>query len=70
MAKQKMKTNKAASKRYSLTATGKVKYKQAGLRHCLSSKNRNAKRQLRAPGYLAKEDQKHAHGQLPYGSLI
>jgi len=70
MAKQKMKTNKAASKRYSLTATGKVKYKKPGLRHCLSNKGRNTKRKLRAPDTLCKEDQGHAYGQLPYGSLM
>lgn len=70
MAKQKMKTNKSAAKRFSLTATGKVKYKKAGLRHNLSSKNRNAKRKLRAPGHFSQEDQKHAYGQLPYGALI
>ncbi|HTL12131.1 MAG TPA: bL35 family ribosomal protein, partial [Bdellovibrionota bacterium] len=30
---KKMKTNKAAAKRYKLTGTGKVKHKKAGLRH-------------------------------------
>ena len=34
----KMKTRKAASKRFRVTANGKVKYKKQGLRHILTKK--------------------------------
>ena len=36
----KMKTNKAAKKRYSLTATGKVKRTTANRRHLLANKTK------------------------------
>jgi large subunit ribosomal protein L35 len=38
MAKYKMKTNSSAKKRFKLTATGRVKRKQAYLRHNLGAK--------------------------------
>ena len=34
----KMKTKKSAAKRYSLTGTGKVKYKKMNLRHILTKR--------------------------------
>lgn len=40
----KQKTKRAAAKRYKLTATGKVKIKKANLRHILTKKSRNLKR--------------------------
>lgn len=49
----KKKTNKAAAKRFKLTATGKLKYQKAGSGHLLSGKTRKRKRQLRAPGILS-----------------
>jgi large subunit ribosomal protein L35 len=64
----KMKTKKSAAKRFSLTATGKVKIKKAGLRHNLGSKSRQEKVAKRKIGYLSSSDVKHAYGCLPYGS--
>jgi len=49
----KMKTKKAASKRFSLTASGKVKYKKMNLRHILTKKSSKRKRNLRNPGFVA-----------------
>jgi large subunit ribosomal protein L35 len=49
----KMKTKKAASKRFSLTASGKVKYKKMNLRHILTKKSSKRKRNLRKPGFVA-----------------
>ena len=43
----KLKTNRSAAKRFSVTKTGKVKHKKAYLRHLLSSKSRARKRHLR-----------------------
>ncbi len=45
----KMKTNRAATKRYRVTPTGKVMFGAAGLRHNLENKSgKNKRRQARA----------------------
>ena len=49
----KMKTKKAAAKRFSLTASGKVKYKKMNLRHILTKKSTKRKRGLRKAGFVA-----------------
>jgi large subunit ribosomal protein L35 len=49
----KMKTKRAASKRFSLTANGKVKYKKMNLRHILTKKSSKRKRHLRKAGYIS-----------------
>ncbi len=48
----KMKTKKAAAKRFTLTASGKVKYKKMNLRHILTKKSSKRKRKLRKAGYV------------------
>ncbi len=48
----KMKTKKAASKRFTLTASGKVKYKKMNLRHILTKKTTKRKRNLRKAGFV------------------
>ncbi|HOX49706.1 MAG TPA: 50S ribosomal protein L35 [Spirochaetia bacterium] len=48
----KMKTKKAAAKRFTLTASGKVKYKKMNLRHILTKKTTKRKRGLRKSGYV------------------
>lgn len=48
----KMKTKKAAAKRFSLTASGKVKYKKMNLRHILTKKTTKRKRGLRKNGFV------------------
>ncbi|TVR86441.1 MAG: 50S ribosomal protein L35 [Spirochaetaceae bacterium] len=63
----KMKTRKSASKRYSLTGSGKVKYKKQGLRHILTKKSTKRKRSLRKSGILSDPEQKRAKQLLPYG---
>ncbi len=63
----KMKTRRAAAKRYSLTGSGKVKYKKQGLRHILSKKSTSRKRTLRKAGILHASEQPRAHRLLPYG---
>ena len=40
----KLKTNKAAKKRYSMTATGKVKRTKSNRRHLLANKTRRQKK--------------------------
>ena len=48
----KMKTKKSAAKRFTLTATGKVKYKKMNLRHILTKKSSKRKRKLRKAGFV------------------
>jgi large subunit ribosomal protein L35 len=43
----KMKTHKGSRKRFRVTATGKLKRRQAGKKHLLSHKTGKRKRQLR-----------------------
>ena len=62
----KMKTKKAAAKRYSFTGTGKVKYKQMGLRHILTKKSTKRKRNLRQAGILSKSETARAKVLMPY----
>ena len=63
----KMKTRKAAAKRYSLTSGGKVKYKKQGLRHILTKKAAKRKRHLRHAGTLHKAEEARVKRLLPYG---
>lgn len=64
----KMKTRKAAAKRFSLTASGKVKYKKMNLRHILTKKSSKRKMHLRGAGILSKDSSaKVKKQQLPYG---
>jgi large subunit ribosomal protein L35 len=44
----KMKTHKASKKRFRVTASGKLKRRQAGKKHLLSHKTGKRKRHLRA----------------------
>jgi large subunit ribosomal protein L35 len=64
----KMKTKKSAAKRYSLTGTGKVKYKKMNLRHILTKRSPKRKRQLRESGIMDEASAKRIRKQmLPYG---
>jgi len=63
----KMKTRKSASKRYKMTAKGKIKYKKQGLRHILTKKSSKRKRNLRKAGVLSDPETKKARVMLPYG---
>ena len=67
--KIKQKSNKAAAKRFKITATGRVKFKRAGLRHNLGNKSRKRKQDLRSKGVLFQGDVWHIEGCLPYGHL-
>jgi large subunit ribosomal protein L35 len=64
----KMKTKKAAAKRFSFTATGKVKVKQSGKRHILSNKSAKSKLSKRKGGYVFSGDVQHVMECMPYGS--
>ena len=63
----KMKSKRAAAKRFSLTGTGKVKYKKMNLRHILTKKSTKRKRNLRAAGILSESEARRMRKQLiPY----
>ena len=65
----KMKTKKAAAKRFSFTATGKVKYKKMNLRHILTKKSAKRKMHLLHAGILSEDSAKVIRSQLlPYGN--
>lgn len=67
MAKQKMKTKRAAAKRYRVTGLGRVKVGKKGKRHCLSNKSRKRKRDLLGMKLLSPADEAMAKRLMPYG---
>ena len=60
----KMKTNRAAAKRFKLTGTGKAKRRKSGLRHGMFNKNRVTKRNLGRSVMVADEDQARVQRML------
>ena len=52
----KLKTKSGAKKRFKITATGKVKYQQAGKRHGMIKRTKKQIRQLRGTRVLFKTD--------------
>jgi len=64
----KMKTRRAAAKRFTLTASGKIKLKRSKMRHILTKKSPKTKRQLRKTGYVHPANHKQVLRTLPYGS--
>ena len=63
----KMRTNRAASKRFKRTATGKLKRAKAYARHNLGSKSRKRKRRLHAPAIVEPTEARRMRQLLPYG---
>ncbi len=55
----KMKTKSSAKKRFSLTASGKIKRKHAFKSHILTKKSTKRKRNLTKFGEVSKEDSKN-----------
>jgi large subunit ribosomal protein L35 len=62
----KIKTNRAAAKRFKLTAKGRVKRRKGYLRHILSSKTSKQKRHLRKAGLVDKSNERAIKRLLPY----
>lgn len=63
----KMKTKKAAAKRFKITSSGKLKHGVAGKRHRLISHNGKYIRQQRGTKLVAKADEARVRKYLPYG---
>lgn len=62
----KLKTLRAAAKRFKKTGTGKIKRRYAFHSHILSKKTSKRKRHLNAPGLVADCDVKAVERMLPY----
>lgn len=63
----KVKTRKGVSKRFTITGSGKVRYKKMGLRHILTKKNTKRKRSLRHSGILSYPETRRVKSMLPNG---
>lgn len=62
----KLKTSRAAAKRFSKTGTGKLKRMKAGKQHILTKKSTKTKRNLRKAAIMDKTNEKNMKKILPY----
>jgi len=62
----KMKTKSSCKKRFSLTATGKVKIGQSGKRHGMIKRTNKQIRNQRGTDILASTDVEHVKRWMPY----
>ncbi|MEE8209650.1 MAG: 50S ribosomal protein L35 [bacterium] len=62
----KIKTNKAAAKRFKKTARGKWKRRKSNASHILTKKTTKRKRSLRRSSLVSKADSKRVARMLPY----
>jgi large subunit ribosomal protein L35 len=63
----KMKTNRAAAKRFKITGTGKVRRSKGGLNHMMQEKSKKRLRRLRKNDMVDSTFQKRIKLMLPYG---
>lgn len=63
----KLKTNRAAAKRFKFTKNGKIKCGSASMRHNLSRKNAKRKRMLGGTSVLDSHDVYEVVRLMPYG---
>jgi large subunit ribosomal protein L35 len=64
----KMKTNSSCKKRFALTGTGKIKFKNSGKRHCMVKRSKRQIRNNRSPDYIFEGDAKFIiKNFIPYG---
>ena len=64
----KMKTKKAALKRFKMTASGKLKFKKSGLRHILTKQTTDSKRKKRLDGHVHRSNMSRISVCLPNGT--
>ena len=62
----KIKTNRAAAKRFRVTGSGKIKRSKGFKRHILSSKSKKRKRQLRKSTTVAAVESRNIRQLIPY----
>lgn len=63
----KMKTNKAAKKRFRISGSGRVRRPKAGGNHGMQEKSRKRVRRLRNNDMVHATMEKHVKRLLPYG---
>ncbi|MBF0228024.1 MAG: 50S ribosomal protein L35 [Desulfamplus sp.] len=63
----KIKTNRAAAKRFTKTGTGKYKFKKSHASHILTKKTTKRKRGLRRPQIIDASDMREVRRMLPNG---
>lgn len=63
----KMKTNRAAAKRFRTTGSGRIRRSKAGLNHGMQEKSRKRLRRLRQNDMVHKAMEKRVKLLLPYG---
>lgn len=61
----KIKTNRSAAKRFSITGSGKVRRRKQNLRHILTKKNAKRKRRLGQPAIVDSANMKSVRRLLP-----
>ena len=62
----KLKTHRAAAKRYKVTATGKIRRRQAGKGHLLQHKSGSRKRKIFSDLVISETHEKLVSKELPY----
>lgn len=62
----KIKTNRGAAKRFTRSASGKLKHKQSFRSHILTKKSTKRKRHLRPMSEVHENDQKAVARMIPY----
>lgn len=62
----KLKTNRGAKKRFTTTATGKIRYQKSGRRHILTTKGQKRKRHLRRSDFIHATDERRVRALIPY----
>ena len=62
----KMKTHRGAAKRFSKTASGKIKRGKAYHSHILTKKTTKQKRRLRSSGMISEADTRKVNQLIPY----
>lgn len=63
----KMKTNRAAAKRFKVTGTGRIRRPKAGGQHGMIGKSRKRRRRLRDNDMVAPAMEHRVKIMLPYG---
>jgi large subunit ribosomal protein L35 len=63
----KMKTNRAAKKRFNISGTGRVRRPKGGAQHNMNGKSRKRLRRLRNNDMVAPALEKRVKIMLPYG---
>lgn len=62
----KMKSKRAAAKRFRVLGSGKIKCRKANRSHLLSNRSKKRKNELRSQGYVDETQEHQVRRMLPY----